>query len=157
MVGSVYDSQNFKHKQLKMAWSKKTFYPRSIPHKMCYNYILLKIFVKKAVLSNLLIKKVKASTCLFAVVFLCILASWEYSQQHGYSLFFITIRIKVNDAFCTVQWRAFSCVVLRSRSWRVSCSSAGNYTLRLNVMSPFSLMVLCRPHFNHVMQPLFTH
>ncbi len=43
MAGGVFDSWNFEQKQLKMAWSKNTFYPRTI---LCKNYILFKIFVK---------------------------------------------------------------------------------------------------------------
>ncbi len=46
-AGDIYDSRNFEQKQLKMAWSKTVFYPRFIPHKMCQNYILLKIFITK--------------------------------------------------------------------------------------------------------------
>jgi hypothetical protein len=43
MAGGVYDSPNFKEKQLKMAWSKTISCPGSIPHKMYYNYTLLKV------------------------------------------------------------------------------------------------------------------
>ncbi len=35
MAGGIYDSWNFEQKQVKVALSKNTFYPRSIPHKMC--------------------------------------------------------------------------------------------------------------------------
>ncbi len=42
MAVRIYDSQNLEKIQLKMAWSKKIC-PRSIPHKMFYNYILLKV------------------------------------------------------------------------------------------------------------------
>ncbi len=31
----LYDSRNFEKKQVKMAWNKNTFYPRSIAYKMC--------------------------------------------------------------------------------------------------------------------------
>ncbi len=42
----IYASWNFEEIQLKMAWSKNIFYPRTIPCKMYQNYILLKIFIK---------------------------------------------------------------------------------------------------------------
>jgi hypothetical protein len=51
MVGGVYDSRNFEqttHNGLK----QKYFYPRTISHKMCRNYILLEIFIKNAVLGD---------------------------------------------------------------------------------------------------------
>jgi hypothetical protein len=52
MAGGIYDSRNFEEIQLKMAWSKNIFYATSIPHKMYYNYILLKVFIKKNVVLN---------------------------------------------------------------------------------------------------------
>ncbi len=47
LAGDVFDAWNFEQKQLTMAWSKNTFYPRSIPQKMCKKYILLKLFCQK--------------------------------------------------------------------------------------------------------------
>ncbi len=41
----VYDSRNLKQTHLKMGRSKNVFYPSYIPHKMYYNYILLKVFI----------------------------------------------------------------------------------------------------------------
>jgi hypothetical protein len=35
MAGGIFDAWNFEQKQIKMAWSKNTFYPRSITQKMC--------------------------------------------------------------------------------------------------------------------------
>jgi hypothetical protein len=46
MARGLYDTRNIELKQLKMAWSKNIFHPRSIHHKMCYNYVLLTIFIK---------------------------------------------------------------------------------------------------------------
>ncbi len=34
MAGGVYDSRNFEEIQLKMAWIKNIFNPKSIPHKV---------------------------------------------------------------------------------------------------------------------------
>jgi hypothetical protein len=42
-----YDSKNFEQIQLKMSWSKNICLPRSIPHKIFKNYILLKVFIQK--------------------------------------------------------------------------------------------------------------
>ncbi len=61
MAGRLYDSQNFEQKQLKMTWSKTKF-PRSIPHKMCQNYILWKVFIPKSCFKWFFNQKVKLST-----------------------------------------------------------------------------------------------
>jgi hypothetical protein len=42
-----YDPKNFEQIQLKMSWSKNICLPRSIPHKMFKNFILLKVFIQK--------------------------------------------------------------------------------------------------------------
>jgi hypothetical protein len=77
MAGEVFDSRNFEQIHFKMPGSKNIFLPKSIPHKMCLNYILLKVFfIKKRVVLGDFQSKSK-SIHLFVVVFLCIPASWE--------------------------------------------------------------------------------
>ncbi len=74
IAGGVHDSQNCAHRQLKMAWSKNIFSPRSIHLKMFQNYILLQGFVKKSCFRWFFNQKVRASTCFW---WLCIPAGWE--------------------------------------------------------------------------------
>jgi hypothetical protein len=70
---TLVDSRHFEQIQLKMAWSKKNIYfLRSIPHKMFWNYVLLKVFIKKCCFRRFFNQKVRASTSLW--LFLCISA-----------------------------------------------------------------------------------
>jgi hypothetical protein len=48
MAGGIFDAWNFEQKQLTMAWSRNTFYPRSITQKCVRSIsILLKLLCKK--------------------------------------------------------------------------------------------------------------
>jgi hypothetical protein len=76
MAGGVYDSLNFKQKQLKMAWSKNIFSPRSIPHKMCLIIPCYCFLSTKCCFRRFFNQKVRASTCLWGVS-LCISAGWD--------------------------------------------------------------------------------
>ncbi len=45
IAGGIYDSRDFE--KIKMAWSKNTFYPKSIPPKLFANYLVKGPYKKK--------------------------------------------------------------------------------------------------------------